>query len=52
MRKLVATLATTAAFLIVGCTVFGILGPAPIDPMGAMRLNHLSHQHIPLWIPA
>ena len=54
MRKLIAILATAAAFLIVGSTVFGIRGQTPIDPMGAMRLAHLSapyHQSIPLWIP-
>jgi hypothetical protein len=54
MRKLIAILSTTVAFLIVGSTAFGILGPTPIDPMGAMRLGHLSsayHQNIPLWIP-
>jgi hypothetical protein len=53
MRKLIAILSTTVAFLIAGSTVFGIVGPTPIDPMGAMRLNHLSahHQSIPLWIP-
>jgi hypothetical protein len=53
MRKLIAILSTTAAFLTVGSTAFGILGPMPIDPMGAMRLDHLPghHQSIPLWIP-
>ena len=53
MRKLIAILATAAAFLIVGSTVFGIRGQTPIDPMGAMRLTHLAahHQSIPLWIP-
>jgi hypothetical protein len=53
MRKLIAILSTKLAFLIVGSTAFGILGPIPIDPMGAMRLNHLSahDQSIPLWIP-
>ena len=54
MRKLIAILATAAAFLIVGSTVFGIRGQPPIDPMGAMRLAHLSaphHPSIPLWIP-
>jgi len=53
MRKLIAILCTTTAFLIVGSTAFGILSPTPIDPMGAMRLSHLSahHQSIPLWIP-
>jgi hypothetical protein len=52
MHKLIAILSTTIAFLIVGSTAFGMLGP--IDPMGAMRLGHLSaayHQSIPLWIP-
>jgi hypothetical protein len=53
MRKLIAILSTTAAFLMVGSTAFGILGPPSIDPMGAMRLDHLPghHQTIPLWIP-
>jgi hypothetical protein len=55
MRKLIAILSTTIAFLIVGSTAFGILGPTPIGPIGAMRLNHLhlpAHQQsIPLWIP-
>ena len=53
MRKLIAVLSTTAAFLMVGSTAFGILGLPSIDPMGAMRLDHLPghHQTIPLWIP-
>jgi hypothetical protein len=53
MRKPTAIFSTTVAFLIVGSTAFGILGPTPIDPVGAMRLNHLPahHQSIPLWIP-
>jgi hypothetical protein len=53
MRKLIFMLSTTATFLIVGSTALGILGPTTIDPMGAMRLNHLSahHQSLPLWIP-
>jgi hypothetical protein len=42
------------AILIVGSTAFGILGPTPIDPIAAMRPDHLSghhHQSIPLWAP-
>jgi len=53
MRKFIFILQTTAAFLIIGGTAFGILGPTTIDPMEAMRLDHLSghHQNLPLWIP-
>jgi hypothetical protein len=53
MRKFIFILSTTAAFFIVGSTTFGILGPITIDPMGAMRLDHLPghHQNLPLWFP-
>jgi hypothetical protein len=65
MRKLIveaiATVALIAAVATVvlitavgGSTSYAMLGQSQVDPLGAMRLNHLAaHQmrSVPLWIP-
>jgi hypothetical protein len=54
MRKPIAILSTTVAFLSLEVPRSGFLARLRSTPMGAMRLGHLSaphHQSIPLWIP-